>query len=467
MKIAIIGYSGINATTWTSSFLNNHWTIRTLARKPTSDASGPFQEYAYFDFEQAETYRTALRGVDVLALVTPADPRQYEWEKGLIDAAKAEGLRRIIKLSVIGADLAKPISPFARGSAQSEAYLLQSKVPYVILRANMYMQNVLRQTAGIWKGVYSEPSGGAPASLLDVRDIADCAVAVAGGGYDDQIFTLTGPESLSGEQMALAISSAARIPVRFVSPEISTFRAAMESRGLPSWRVEGQVELYTNIQAGNNQHLPVLTRAVQDLTGHAPRSFEAFAREHFSLMSQNPLFVFALQSEAAGEFDHVNPLIMGIGKVNAAYHLTKRIHESRPDLIINLGSAGSSSFKRGEVVCITRFVQRDMDVRPLGYKQYETPFMPFGSGLDYGLKLLGLPEGTCGTGDNFELAHATEVYNVVDMEAFALAQVAWEEQIPFLCLKYISDGADGQAAEHWEEMVHQAAAAFKTIVDAW
>jgi adenosylhomocysteine nucleosidase len=83
------------------------------------------------------------------------------------------------------------------------------------------------------------------------------------------------------------------------------------------------------------------------------------------------------------------------------------------------------------------------------------------------LKLLGLPEGTCGTGDNFETAHSTEAYNVVDMEAFALAQVAWEEQIPFLCLKYISDGADGQAAEHWEVMVHHAADAFKEIVGKW
>ncbi|HEY6900291.1 MAG TPA: hypothetical protein VI233_06600 [Puia sp.] len=91
------------------------------------------------------------------------------------------------------------------------------------------------------------------------------------------------------------------------------------------------------------------------------------------LTKQNPLFVFALASEAAQEFDHLAPLFVGIGKVNAAYHLTKKIAEQRPGLIINLGSAGSNTFKHGEVVCCTRFIQRDMDVTPLGFSKYETP----------------------------------------------------------------------------------------------
>lgn len=53
------------------------------------------------------------------------------------------------------------------------------------------------------------------------------------------------------------------------------------------------------------------------------------------------LFVFALESEAAGEFNQVNKLITGIGKVNAAYQLTKEIGRKRPRLIINLGSASA------------------------------------------------------------------------------------------------------------------------------
>jgi adenosylhomocysteine nucleosidase len=181
-------------------------------------------------------------------------------------------------------------------------------------------------------------------------------------------------------------------------------------------------------------------------------------------LHNNSLFVFALDIESAGEFDHVNKLITGAGKVHAAYELAKAVQRHQPKLIVNLGSAGSNHFKRGEVVCCTQFIQRDMDAIELGFKRYETPFSGRDPLLAYGLRIEGLPEGICGTGDSFETNHFAPDYNIIDMEAYALAFVAMKEQIPFLCLKYISDGADGAAAEDWMVQVHHAAVAFKNIL---
>lgn len=186
-----------------------------------------------------------------------------------------------------------------------------------------------------------------------------------------------------------------------------------------------------------------------------------------ALMRQEPLLVFALDSEAAGEFDTFSPLVVGIGKVNAAYHLTRYLQSNRPSLIVNLGSAGSHTFARGEVVCCTQFIQRDMDVRGLGFRLYETPLSGQEPILEYGLSVPGLPHGICGTGDSFEMDHKTDDYNVIDMEAYPLALIARQEGIPFLCLKYISDGADGNAAGDWQVQVHNAAVAFKKIIGEW
>ncbi|RFS27064.1 nucleosidase [Chitinophaga silvatica] len=183
------------------------------------------------------------------------------------------------------------------------------------------------------------------------------------------------------------------------------------------------------------------------------------------LLKQDPLFVFALEYEATELFESVKPLFVGIGKVNAAYHLTKRIARQRPGLIINLGSAGSNKFSKGSVVCCNRFIQRDMDVRPLGFSKYETPLSGQAPLLEYGFAAPGLPSGICGTGDSFETGHQTEDYDVIDMEAYPLAWIAQEEKIPFLCLKYISDGADGQAAEDWQVTVHSAAEVLKQAID--
>ncbi len=179
---------------------------------------------------------------------------------------------------------------------------------------------------------------------------------------------------------------------------------------------------------------------------------------------KNSLLVFALESEAAGQFADRELLFTGVGKVNAAYRLMKRVAERRPDVIINLGSAGSNMFRRGEVVCCTKFIQRDMDVTPLGFEPYATPFCEQDIILEYGFSLDHLPQGICGTGDNFEIQHTGKFYDVVDMEAYALAWVARQESIPFVCLKYISDGADGKAAEDWSVSVHRAAKALREVL---
>jgi adenosylhomocysteine nucleosidase len=176
------------------------------------------------------------------------------------------------------------------------------------------------------------------------------------------------------------------------------------------------------------------------------------------------LFVFALEAEAGEVFSEVRTVFTGIGKVNAAIALTRAIQQQRPKLIVNLGSAGSQRHGKGEVVCCTRFVQRDMDVTPLGFARYETPLSNIPVLLEHGQAIPGLPVEICGSGDSFEVNHGDAPYDVVDMEAYVFALIAREEGIPFVCLKYISDDAGSDAAGDWAVQVHLAAEAFKRVL---
>ena len=98
-----------------------------------------------------------------------------------------------------------------------------------------------------------------------------------------------------------------------------------------------------------------------------------------------------------------------------------------------------------------------MEVTALGFQKFETPFSTDPVILQYGLEIDNLLKGICGSGDQFEMEHKNPEYNVIEMEAFALAKVSKEENIPFLCLKYISDGADGNAVDDWSTEVKKAA----------
>jgi adenosylhomocysteine nucleosidase len=185
----------------------------------------------------------------------------------------------------------------------------------------------------------------------------------------------------------------------------------------------------------------------------------------------NTLIVFAIDAEAQGRFDDFAPLYCGIGKINAAYRLTHRLAEWRarhgelPSLMLNLGSAGSAIFKAGEIVNCTRFVQRDFDVTALGHEPYVTPLDDVPWLLNNGLRYSAFPEGVCGTGDSFMTCSTMTNWNVVDMESYALAKICWIENIPFGCLKYITDGADGQAAASWEAGLPETAKRLRNAVD--
>ena len=129
----------------------------------------------------------------------------------------------------------------------------------------------------------------------------------------------------------------------------------------------------------------------------------------------------------------------------------------KPELVLNLGTAGSPTFKVGEIVNCTKFIQRDMDTTAFGTPAFQTPSDAVPSIMNNGLRFSDFPEGTCGSGDSFVTDQKSSSWNVVDMEAYALAKVCFMEKTQFGCLKYITDGSDSAAAESWDKAVQGAA----------
>ena len=179
------------------------------------------------------------------------------------------------------------------------------------------------------------------------------------------------------------------------------------------------------------------------------------------------LIVMALPVESQGIFERagVPVLFCGLGKVNAATALARRLTQYRAagqplPRVVNFGSAGSRHFASGALVACRRFVQRDLDVSALGFALGHTPFEEVPAELQFRPVFIHLPEGLCGSGDSFETGAAKLHCEVVDMEAYALAKVCYVEGAPFACAKYITDGADHAAARDWESNLKHAAVAF-------
>jgi len=185
-------------------------------------------------------------------------------------------------------------------------------------------------------------------------------------------------------------------------------------------------------------------------------------------MKDSIKIISALRREWNGG-EHPNLYISGCGKVNAAMVTMEIIKDAAVsntplDTIINYGTAGSTTGVTGLVDC-TRFVQRDMDVRPLGFPLGETPFDIDPSVIDFGW--VDNPIGkklTCGTGDSFVTSGNSLETDVVDMEAYAIAKVCYNYNIEFISFKHITD--DGNP-DDWEENYTKGIKLFKEMLENW
>jgi adenosylhomocysteine nucleosidase len=182
-------------------------------------------------------------------------------------------------------------------------------------------------------------------------------------------------------------------------------------------------------------------------------------------MKENILFVCALKEEVGSVLKDYNVLYTGVGKVNATFYLTKHLSKHPlPSLVINYGTAGSQKLAMGQLVDCTKFLQRDMDVSPLGFDKGVTPFddtIP--AILDFSHIPLN-PIGKnylCASGDTLVVGEQHYAGDLVDMEAYALAKVCYLFQIPFVSFKYISDSADANAPKDWSKNMAEGKSQFE------
>ena len=171
------------------------------------------------------------------------------------------------------------------------------------------------------------------------------------------------------------------------------------------------------------------------------------------------LLVVALESELPRDLAVGWQVVYsGVGKVNAAITLCDALISHQPKQVINYGSAGALRAGLSGLCRVTRFQQRDMDVRSLGFVLGQTPFednviIDFDGG--------GL---SCGTGDQFVSAPPEMISDLVDMEAYALAKICQQKALEFHCFKFISDNADDDAASDWVQQLAIGARLFASTI---
>ncbi|HET6866550.1 MAG TPA: NAD(P)H-binding protein [Solirubrobacteraceae bacterium] len=197
-------------------------------------------------------------------------------EETLVNMRRA-GVERVVLLSSSAAPNGDETNAVARYHILSERAVRQSGLGWTFLQPNTFMTNTFQWLPQLRQGdVIRVPFPDVRVATIDPDDIgAVAALALRSGAHEGRAYRLSGPESLSPADRVAILAEVLGRELHFEAQTNEDARAEM-SAAMPAEYVDAFFRFFVDGDLDESAVLPT----VQELTGRAPHSFEAWARAH-------------------------------------------------------------------------------------------------------------------------------------------------------------------------------------------
>lgn len=240
---------------------------------------GDAVDYLPGDLHDPTAVKTALAGQDVVFLANGQTDDQVALETAAIDAASAAGVRRIVKISALGAQHEAGSNVFARWHHEIEARLSAAPLAGTVLRPNIFAANLLGSAPQIAAGQLFSTTEDGRTAWVHPRDIAElAAAALMDDAHAGREYEVTGPEALSHDELAERLGAGIGRPVQHIRIDDDSFRAALQSAGLPGWVVDAFVEM--NARTVRGGQAGAVSSDLPTVLGRPATSIDTWIEEH-------------------------------------------------------------------------------------------------------------------------------------------------------------------------------------------
>ncbi|MBB5076258.1 NAD(P)H-binding protein [Nonomuraea endophytica] len=244
------------------------------ARAMTRDPGKVAGPAVHGDFGDVRSLEAAVTEVSAALLLTPFGAEIAAHDRAFVDVAARAGVRKIVKISAIGAGESEDPEDVGGMHGAGERAVTGSGLEWTIVRPSMFATNALGWAETVKAGQpIPNMTGDGRQGIVDPRDIAAVAVAaLTGSGHHGRIYEVTGPDLLSTPDQAGLIGRAIGRRVETVNVPIEQAAAQIPDPAYAKAAAKG----WAFIAAEGNA---VVTTAVQDVLGRPSRSFESWARD--------------------------------------------------------------------------------------------------------------------------------------------------------------------------------------------
>jgi uncharacterized protein YbjT (DUF2867 family) len=270
--ILVTGASGVLGRTIVTAFTKAGLPVRQAVRN--SGKARPGVDSLRLDYSEPATIGPALAGMGGLLLMAPSlDPNAPAELGPVVAHAKEAGVQHIVFISAFGVNYNEQ-APLR----VVEHIVMDSGVPYTILRPNFFMENFSEGflSGGIkgQDGIFLA-AGNGKTSFISVRDIAAVALASFEKPLAGLELDLTGPEALDHSEAAATISEVSGRPVAYHPLTEEQMIAGTRAIGMPESAIAYLTVLYGVVRAG---YAAGVTADFEKVTARKPIAFKEFAQ---------------------------------------------------------------------------------------------------------------------------------------------------------------------------------------------
>ncbi len=236
----------------------------------------PDIEVRRFDFSEAETYSSALEGVDTVVLVRPpALSKVKSHIFPFIDACRDSGVRYILFLSLQGVERNRYTPHY-----KIEQYIRKSGIGYTFLRPSFFMENlVTSHREEIQRSSkLLIPAGKGRTNFIAIQDIAAAGARCIGDPVHlNQAYELTGDESFTYSEVADMLSAELGRTITYHSPGLPAFFLHRRRIGDSPAYITVMYLIYRSAKKGRAHRS---TTVLRNVFGIEPTSMAAFIRRN-------------------------------------------------------------------------------------------------------------------------------------------------------------------------------------------
>lgn len=289
-SILVTGATGKTGGAVVNALLAQGFPVRAMVRSLDGRAEalrGVGAELAVADLFDPDQLVAAMRGAQRAYFMAPFHPHALQSAVAFAVSARYAGLESIVQMSQWTSHRSHPVNFTRQTWLMDRVFADLPGIAHTIVNPGMFADNFLRTIDfAALLGIYPVLSGDAKAAPVSNEDIARTVVAVLRdpGRHVGKTYRPTGPELLSGKQMAAVVAEAVGHRVIPVSLPYSLFtKVARQQRVDPLSASVYLRYIGGDMKAGVFEFEGGVTETLQELTGAPAESFLATARRYSAM----------------------------------------------------------------------------------------------------------------------------------------------------------------------------------------